>query len=205
MPNDEGLRRCTCGRFVLLSNLVQIDSAESSELPYIDHVPDALLPECIANAGDERVEVAARLGYWRYLNHEYRERYRQHRDAEEASTQARWEAANPDQRTWVEKLLRRKPPQYRKPKDSPFTYPAFLPTEDQFQNMMHLSKILLKWHETGDRIHALELVDIYRQLGRFDEAESVILAIADDQSGVTSQLIARLIKEKQCAPMRYRM
>lgn len=69
MPNDEGLRHCKCGRFVLMKDLVEIESAETGDLPRIEYVPDELLPECIAKAETEDIEVAARLGYWRHLNH----------------------------------------------------------------------------------------------------------------------------------------
>lgn len=205
MPNDEGLRRCTCGQFVLLKDMVEIDTTESSELPHMDRVPDELLPACIAKAASEQMEVAARLEYWRHFNQEYREKYRQHRDAEESATKAAWEEANPDRRTWWDKLLRRKPPEYSRPPHSPFTYPAFEPSEEQLQNMKLLSKILLDWSEASRRGYNMELAELYREQGRFDEAESVILTIDEDQVGVTSQLITRLIKEKQSAPMRYRM
>jgi len=50
-------------------------------------------------AGTLDMEVAARLRYWRYLNHPYRQKYRKHREAEEADTRAAWEAANPDPRS----------------------------------------------------------------------------------------------------------
>ena len=80
MPNDEGLRRCKCGQYLLVRDMVAVDTADASELPYMDWVPDEQLPECIAQAGSDEIEVAARLGYWRHLNHPYRERYRQHRD-----------------------------------------------------------------------------------------------------------------------------
>lgn len=206
MPNDEGLRHCKCGRFVLMKDLVEIESAETSDLPRIEYVSDELLPECIANAETEDIEVAARLGYWRHLNHPYRLRYRQHRDAEEAATKAAWETANPDPRTWWDKLRRRKPPSYSRPPNSPFTYPVFEPTDDQLQNMKWLSKILLSWvSESRRRYDYLTLAELYREQGRFDEAEVIILAIGQEEEGVTSNLIARLIKEKQSAPMRYRM
>ena len=95
MPNDEGLRRCRCGQFVLRKNMAEVEVADSSDLPRMNRVPPELLPECIAEANSEGLEVAARLEYWRYLNHSYRAQYRQHRDAEEAVTQASWVAANP--------------------------------------------------------------------------------------------------------------
>lgn len=95
---------------------------------------------------------------------------------------------------------------YRRAPDSPFTYPAFEPTDDQLENMNRLSKILLSWgSESRRQYDSLTLAELYREQGRFDEAEVIILAIDQEQEGVTSNLIARLIKEKQSAPMRYRM
>ncbi len=206
MPNDEGLRHCKCGRFVLMKDLVEIETAETSDLPLIEYVPDELLPECIAKAHEDDMEVAARLGYWRSLNHPYRQKYRLHRDAEEAATKAAWEAANPDRRTWWDKLRGRKPPIYRRAPDSPFTYPAFEPSDEQLQNMKRLSKILLSWGSESRRGYdSLTLAELYREQSRFDEAELIILAIDKEEEGVTSNLIAKLINEKQPAPMRYRM
>ena len=96
MPNDEGLRRCQCGQFVLLKNLVEVGVADDSPLPSLGHVSAEQLPECIASAASEEVELAARIMVWHHLNHSYRERYRQHRDAEEAATKAKWHAAHPN-------------------------------------------------------------------------------------------------------------
>lgn len=205
MPNDEGLRRCQCGQFVLLKELVEIETAETSELPRIDHVPAELLPECIAQASSEDLELAARLMYWRHLNHPYRERYRQHRDAEEVATKTEWEAANPDRRTWWEKLRGREAPSYRRPPGSPFTYPAFEASDEQLQNMQRLSEIFLERRLAGRRGHSLELAELYREQGFFAEAENVILTIDGRDVDVTSKLITRLIKDQQTAPMRYRM
>ncbi len=206
MPNDEGLRRCKCGRFVLLKELIEFETAETSDLPHIDHVPDELLPECIAQADREELEVAARLEYWRHLNHPYRLAYRQHRDAEEAATVAAWEAANPDRRTWWDKFCRRKAPRYSRQPDSPFTYPAFNVSDDQLQNMRRLSQILLAWDAASRRgYNTIVLAELYREQGRFDQAEAVILTLDKDEAGVTSNLITKLITEKQSAPMRSRM
>jgi hypothetical protein len=151
------------------------------------------------------MEVAARLGYWRNLNHAYRDSYRQHRDSEEAATKAAWETANPDQRTWWGKLLRRKAPEFSRPRISPFTYPAFEPTEEQLQNMKLLSKILLDWNAAYRDGYLMELAELYREQGRFDEAESVITSMEIKTDDVTGRLISKLIKERQPAPMRYRM
>jgi len=191
--------------FIMLKDMVEVDTAESSELPYMDRIPNDLLPVCIEKASSEEMEVAARLSYWRHLNHEYRDRYRQHRDAEEAATKTAWIAANPDRRTKWDKLLRRKPPGYTRSTNSPFTYPAFEPTDDQLRNMKRLSEILLEYDEASRRGYVMELAELYRELGLFEKAELMILTVDDDQVGVTSRLITRMIMEKQSAPMRYRM
>lgn len=206
MPNDQGLRRCNCGQYVLTKNLVEIETAESSDLPRMDHVPEEQLPDCIAHAKAQDLEVAARLGYWHFLNHPYRDSYRQHRDAEEAATKAAWLAANPDRRTWWDKLKGRKAPNYSRPAGSPFTQPAFEPTAEQRENMVRLSELLLAWDATAPRPrYPLELAELYRELGRFDEAEKLLQTLGETWDGVTSQLIATLSKVRQSAPTRYMM
>ena len=206
MPNDEGLRRCNCGRYVLVKNLVEIETAESSDLPRMGHVPEEQLPDCIANVDAEDLEVAARLGYWHFLNHPYRELYRQHRDAEEAATKAAWLAANPDRRTWWDKFKWRKAPSYSRPAGSPFTQPVFEPTTEQRENMLRLSELLLAWDAAAPRPrYPLELAELYRELGRFDEAEKLLQTLGESWVGVTSQLIGTLSKQRQSAPMRYMM
>jgi len=205
MPNGAGLRRCTCGQFVLMKELVEIGSAEASDLPRIDKVPDDLLPECIEQTDREDLEVAARLEYWRCLNHPYRERYRLHRDAEEDSTKAAWETANPDRRTRWDKFRGLKTPTYRRLPGSPFTYPAFEATDEQLQNMKRLSEILLGWVKASRRGYILELSELYREQGRFAEAEQVIVALNNNEVGITSRLITDLVKAKKPAPMRYMM
>lgn len=205
MPNDEGLRRCKCGKFLLIKHLVEVDTAESSDLPSMDHVADEALGECIANADSAELEIAARLSLWRYLNHPYRERYRQHRDAEEAATKAAWEAANPDRRNWWDRLRGRKAPIYSRPLNSPFTCPAFEPSPEQLQNMQLLTQLLISGATTSGYGHRLELAELYREQSRFDDAKQMIRSIAEREVDVTSKLISRLIEERQPAPTRYRM
>ena len=100
MPNDEGLRHCKCGRFVLMKDLVEVETAESSNLPHIDYVTDVLLPQCIAASDREDVEVAARLGYWR-LNHPYRQKCTGSTEKQKRLPPAAWQAANPDHQNLV--------------------------------------------------------------------------------------------------------
>lgn len=63
MPNDEGLRRCTCGQFFLLKDTKTIEedtAADGEGLPFTMWVPDERLPECFNQAVGAEVEVAAR-------------------------------------------------------------------------------------------------------------------------------------------------
>src|SRR5690606_32586062 len=115
MPNDEGLRRCTCGQFVLTRDLVSIEVLEESDLPFMRDIFDDDLPACIANATSQQIEISARLRYWKHLNHPYRVRYRKHRDAEEAEIRAKWEAEHPDRRNWFAKKFGRSHIEYQRP------------------------------------------------------------------------------------------
>ena len=204
MPNDEGLRHCRCGRFLHISELICLETVESSDLPAMDRVPGILLPKCIAEAHSEDMVVAARMMYWRHLNHLYRQSYRQHRDMEEAATRLAWKTANPDRRTWWDKVCRRKAPSYKRPPSSPFTYPAFFPTDEQLENMEQLSTILHGSHAMRPG-YTMALAELYREQGRFDEAEQVIQSLDIEKSDVTGTLIAKLIRDKEMAPIRYRM
>jgi hypothetical protein len=142
---------------------------------------------------------------WHHLNHSYRERYRQHRDAEEAATKAKWLAAHPDNRSWWDKLRKRKPPSYIRPANSPFTYPTFEPTPEQQQNMERLSTILASRDGESLRWNAIPLAELYREQGRYEEAQRAMDAVEKREDDVTVRLISRLIKERDAAPMRYRM
>ena len=71
--------------------------------------------------------------------------------------------------------------------------------------MKRLSKILLDWSAAAHGAYLMDLADLYREQGRFDEAELVISAMDIKTDNVTGQLIRKLIKERQPAPMRYRM
>ncbi len=204
MPNDEGLRRCRCGRYLLVWELVTIDEADNSDLPRMDWVPAEDLPWCLAHTDNEEVEVAARLQYWRHLNHDYRDCYRAHRDAEEAQTRARWEAAHSDARTWWDRLRGRPPTPYVRPPGSPFTVPPFEPSEAQRDNMVRLADLLARRHAAGEVGHALVLAELLRELGRFESAGAVMAGVNEADNPVTMGLLNRLIRERLSAPCRYR-
>lgn len=209
MPNDEGLRQCDCGRYLLLGDLKYIETVEATDLHSIDHVPDDKLSECIANAPSEDVEVAARLEYWRVLNHGYRENYRKHRDAEEAATRAKWESENPDRRTWWQRFKGQKPPAYQRPQDSPFTYPEFIPTDEQRSNMKRLNRLLLERSSRGEGMYIFQLAELHREMGYpyIEAVEAIFLSAPECQSTskTTHDLILKLAKQGVTAPMRYRM
>ncbi len=208
MPNDTGLRRCHCGDLIQMRDLIEIKIADSSDLPLIDTVPDHELLECIQGIDNHEIEFAARLMAWRVLNHPYREKYRLHRDAEEAATEAAWRAANPERKlpAGVSTRWARKAPQYLRPPNSPFTYPPFEPSTEQRQNMARLTE-LLETRETDDLPwgHQLTLAELLREQGRFDEARARIATISNDHNDDALKLIDRLIEGRQAAPMRYRV
>lgn len=204
MPNDTGLRRCRCGRFLLTQDLLRLEVPAEDGLTSIPSVPDEDLPACLAGALPEAVEVAARLQYWRHLNHAYRVRYREHRAAEESATRAAWEAAHPDRRTWWDRLLRRPPPRYSRPPGSPFTYPPFQPSPVQLDNMQRLSALLQAHCASAASPPSLDQAELYREQGRFDEAAAVMAAVDPRWDKATHKLITELIDQRQTAPMRYR-
>ncbi len=85
MPNESGLRQCACGAYVKLKDMIDIREEEKPDLPRMEYIPSELLQDCINQAKNEDMEILARFAYWRSANHEYREKYRAHRDAEEES------------------------------------------------------------------------------------------------------------------------
>jgi hypothetical protein len=54
-------------------------------------------------------------------------------------------------------------------------------------------------------LHALDLAELFRELGRFDEAQLQISKIPENETGITSKLISDLIDKKEIALIRYRM
>lgn len=200
--NDQGLRQCKCGNFYLLTELTSIGQVEESDVPYTERVAAADLPKAITQARTPEIELAARLLHWQALNQPYRERYRAHRDAEEAATKAAWEAANPDARTWWQRFRKVQPPQYVRPENSPFTYPPYELSEEQRDNL----KALLRLNANGDiELDPLTLAELHRELGQFEQAAEALRLAPENEGDVTTRLLKKLVKDKEIAPMRYRM
>lgn len=202
MPNDHGLRRCQCGRFLLQRELVAMEEVDRTDLPLPARVLPQDLPLAIAQADQPDLERAARLDQWLHLNHAYRDLYRAHREAEEAATQAAWEAAHPEKPLfggWWRKKGRRTP--YRPAPDRPITFPVFVASPAQRENMLALLDLL----DASDLAWAFERVELHRELGQFDEAAQALqLAPAKDAPNL-HQLSAQLIEERHTAPVRYRL
>lgn len=205
MPNETGLRQCSCGAFVTLKDMIDIREEETSDLPRMEHIPGHLFQDCIKQANDENMEVLARIAYWRYANHEYRDRYRAHRDAEEEESKKIWNLLQNQTNKWWKKLLRIPLPEYRRSSNSPFTYPPFEPTAAQVENMTILSNMLLEIQKKESGRYVTTLAEIYRELGRFEEAKAQIQSIPENEVGTTSKLMSDLIDKKEVALIRYRM
>jgi hypothetical protein len=58
-------------------------------------------------------------------------------------------------------------------------------------------------HESGR--YVTTLTELYRELGRFEEAKAQIQTISENEIGTTSKLMADLIDQKETALIRYRM
>lgn len=203
MPNDEGLRRCGCGRYLLMRDFEEIASAPESDLPYTARVDYDELPQALAEPMTPEVERAARVMLWHHLNHPYREQYRQHRDVEEAANRAAWEAAQPTPKSWWSKVVGAKPPEYRRTPEMPFTVPPYEPSGLQLQNMQRLAELMADPSYSGANQQVLR-AELLRELGRFEEAQAVLQHVPADPMGNTGRLIGELVAERQTAPMRHR-
>ncbi len=205
MPNDSGLRVCICGKFILLRDLVEMRFADESDLPRPEKIPAERLPECIEQAGDVEMEVAARVAYWRELNHAYREVYRAHRDQEEITLKSAWTADRRKERSWWKNFVHWPLPEYVRYGNVRITYPPFEPNEQQMANMEALASLLKQKQKLEPSQYRKSLGELYRELGRFDEATQQIDGLPKDEWGVTSLLMKRLISDRERAPVRYRM
>lgn len=204
MPSGHGLRKCKCGNFYLLNELVTICETESADAPSPMHVQPDDLPTAVASARTSDIELAARLDYWHHLNHTYREQYKAHREAEEDAYKTAWETDNPDQRTlWQRFRKARRSPEYTPAPDRVITYPLFIPTLEQRANMEYLLHLLAS-DEYRDR-YGFDLAELHRELGQFEEAEKALHTLDMEIEGFAGRLLSELIRTKQTAVVRYRL
>lgn len=205
MPNESGLRRCDCGAYVRLRDMIDISEEDNSDLPRLSEIPGHLLRDCIGSAKDEDMEILARFAYWRHANHEYREIYKVLRDIEEEENKLVWDTFQGESQSWWKRVLRLPTPEYVRSATSRFTVPPFEPSDIQIENMTILSDKLLASQRANPRAHALDLAELYRELGRFEEALLQLSKIPENEKGNTSRIIAEYIEKRETAPIRFRM
>jgi hypothetical protein len=212
MPGGGGLRKCKCGQFYLLREATSLGLEAGPETPHTQFVDAADLADATLS-NRKAVELVARRQYWMHLNDPYRELYRAHRQAEDQAAQEKWDAdwyaANPDQRSvwrkFVDRLLRKKLPTPPPMDTRPFSAPPYQPSELQVQNMERLLELILeKTHEPYGP-DMLEVAELYRELGFFEDALNALNQCPADDVGVPEKLMERLISEGQRAPIRYRI
>jgi tetratricopeptide (TPR) repeat protein len=212
MPSGGGLRKCKCGQFYLLREAIKLELDAEADTPQTEFVDAADLADATQSTSPT-VELVARREYWKHLNDPYRELYRAHRQAEDQAAQEKWDAdwhaANPDRRPvlrkFLDRMLRKKPASPPPIGKRPFSAPPHKPSELQVQNMERLLELILeKTHEPYGP-DMLEVAELYRELGRFEEALDALKQCPTDDIGVPEKLMERLINEGQQAPIRYRI
>ena len=160
---------------------------------------------------NKSIELAARREYWRYLNHDYRDLYRAHREEEDKASQAQWESewhiANPDTRSWSRKLIDRmsftKPAAPPQMLNKPYSVPHYEPTLLQRQNMVRLLDLLLEGGNQKFSADPLESVELYRQLDQSNEAMNVLLTCTE--KGTAFRVERQMLDAGFTAPVRYRV
>ncbi len=210
MPRGGGLRKCKCGQFYLLREAIKLGLDAEADTPPTEFVDAAELADATLSTR-KPVELVARRQYWMHLNDPYRELYRAHRKAEDQAAKEKWDAdwlaANPDNRTtWkkiADRLLRNKPPTPPPMDTRPFSAPPYQPIDLQVQNMERLLELILEKSHEPYGPDMLEVTELYRELGRFEEASAALSQCPADEIGILEKLMENLINECQKAPIRY--
>jgi hypothetical protein len=185
--------------------MIDIREEEKSDLQRMEHIPGELLQDCIKQAKDEDMEILARFAYWRYANHDYRKVYEAHREAEERQNKINWDTSQKELQSWWKKVFRFPTPEYTRSATSTFTFPPYKPSPEQIENMTRLSAMLLDTQKLKPNENAINLAELYRELGRFEEAKFQIAKISINDTGNTIKVISEFIEKKEAALIRYRM
>jgi hypothetical protein len=187
---------------------ISLEIEAGPEVPEAKDVNPADLPKIIANASSPRLEVMARRNYWRHLNDDYRDQYRAHRAVEDATANTWWRRLYRASLTTLQrasrKLLVTKPKPAAQPK-RPFTVPTYNPTAEQLDNMKRLLTLVLDGAEESFKIDWLEVAELYRERGDFEQAQDALSRCNDDQQGVTWSVISNLVDARSIGPVRFRM
>ena len=90
-------------------------------------------------------------------------------------------------------------------RNKPSTVPPYQPSQLQIGNMTRLLELLLEGGNETYGPDPLEVTELYRELGRFEEAKTALQACTEDDIGVISKLLAKMIDDRTTAPVRYSM
>ena len=210
MPSGGGLRKCKCGEFYLLADAIAMGLAPDSDTPPAQFILAADLADA-TQSRKKSVELTARREYWRYLNHDYRDLYRAHREEEDKASQTQWESewhiATPDTRSWSRKLIAHV--SFKKPDVPPqmpnklFSVPHYQPTQLQRENMNRLLDLLLEGTNQKFDADTLEVAELHRELDQSNEAMNILQACTEE--GATYKVIEQMIEAGITAPVRYRV
>ena len=203
-----GLRMCRCGTAFLLMDAVKLDIEAGLEITEAEDVNPKDLPRVISNASSPRLEVMARRNYWRHLNDAYRVEYREHQEKKIAFERKLMRRASYGSLLILQRvvrILRRSEPQWIADKlKRPFTVPPYSPTTEQIDNMKQLLKLIQSGAEEPFEADGTEIVELYRELGQFEEAKEALSLCTEDYQATRKMVIAEQIDQRSNAPIRYR-
>jgi hypothetical protein len=207
-PTDGGLRMCRCGKAFLLYETTDLKLPPSEDTlspPYV--APDEF-PKAIATAINKHVEVTARRNYWRHLNDAYRVKYREHQEKKIAFERKLLRRASYGSLLILQRavrILRRSEPRWITDKlERPFTVPPYTPTTEQIDNMKQLLALIQSGAEKPFEPDGTEIVELYRELGQFENAKEALSMCTEDYQATRKKVIAEQIDQRSNTPMRYR-
>jgi hypothetical protein len=150
----------------------------------------------------------ARRNYWRHLNDAYRVEYREHQEKKIAFERKLMRRASYGSLLILQRvvrILRRSEPQWIADKlKRPFTVPPYSPTTEQIDNMKQLLKLIQSGAEEPFEADGTEIVELYRELGQFEEAKEALSLCTEDYQATRKMVIAEQIDQRSNAPIRYR-
>lgn len=191
-----GLRKCKCGAFYFLKDTVGLGLTTDPDIQPAQPV----LATDLANAtlsDKKHIELAARRAYWHHLNHPYREQYRAHRD--KLNKKPTWkQALGKRLLNWLT-INKPKPVDHNKP----FSMPKYQPTQLQTDNMQRLLDLLLN-DENEAKIALLDIAELYRELGRYEQANTALDAYTGVHDQRRRDAIRFLVKDRLTGPARHR-
>ncbi len=207
-PTDGGLRMCQCGKAFLLYEATDLKLSPSDDTPFPPYISPGEFPKAIATAINKHVEVTARRNYWRHLNDSFRVEYREHQAKKIAMEQKLWRRVSYGSLLIFQRavrILRRSEPQWVADKlKRQFTFPPYSPTTEQIDNMKQLLILIQSGAEEPFEPDGTEIVELYRELGQFDQAKDALGLCTEDYHATRKKVIAEQIDQRSNAPIRYR-